>query len=327
MRRFFEERGSLEVETPSIVLSPGVDAHLDAPAVTLRPGGPGGALVQRHLATSPEYAMKRLLAAGSGPIHQIGHAFRDAEVGRLHEPEFTMVEWYRPGADDHALMEETEALIRAVVGLSGGALAYGERRCVMGTEPFPRQTFRQAMLAHAGVDPDVDDDARLGRVLRAAGLRPPKGTTREELVDLVLALVVQPQLGAERPEFVVDWPTDRAALARTRTTAEGEVAARFELYACGVELCNGYFELCDPVEQRARIASENARRLTLGKESYPVDEAFLGALETGLPDCAGNALGLDRLVLLVAAAAGLPVTEIGHVRAFRVDVDPASLRS
>lgn len=301
-----EAAGSLEVETPAIVRSPGVDAHLDAIAVELRPSA-GAEPERRWLTTSPEYHMKRLLAGGSGAIHQIAPAWRDGERGRLHEPEFTMLEWYVPGFDDAALMDQTEALVRAVCpdGLHAGG------RSARTDLPFERRTFAQVFEDSAGV-PHDEDERRLGRLLRAGGHRPPKDTTREELVDLVLALVVQPRLGLERPIFVTDWPADRAALARLRPG--GRTAARFELYALGVELCNGYHELCDAGEQRARITAENLRREALGKAPYPVDEAFLAALDAGLPDCAGNALGLDRLLLLQAGD-----DDLSAARPFRLD--------
>jgi elongation factor P--(R)-beta-lysine ligase len=314
IRAFFDDAGSLEVQTPSIVRSPGVDAHLDAIAVTLHPSA-GADAEPRWLTTSPEYHMKRLLAAGSGPIHQLAPAWRDGERGRLHEPEFTMLEWYVPGLDDAGLMDQTEALVRDVAGaLNEGRLQTSEGACSTET-PFERLTFQQAFLTHAGVDPDLEDERRLGLLLRAGGHRPPKDTNREQLVDLLLALVVQPKLGLDRPTFLTEWPADRAALARTRTAADGRtVAARFELYARGVELCNGYHELADATEQRARIDAENARRVALGKSASPVDDAFLAALDAGLPDCAGNALGVDRLLMLLTGA-----TDLSQVTAFRLE--------
>ena len=314
LRAFLEEAGSLEVETPAIVRAPGVDAHLDAIAVQLRPAL-GAPPERRWLCTSPEYHMKRLLADGSGAIHQLGKAWRDGEHGRLHEPEFTLLEWYRPGADDAGLMDECEALVRAVTADTGGILRRPDGPTCWTDQPFDRLSFRQAFLQIADVDPDTEDERRLGRLLRAGGHRPPRDADREELVDLLLALVVQPQLGLDRPVFLTDWPADRAGLARLRTDAEGRsVAARFELYACGVELCNGYHELADPTEQRARIDAENTRRVALGKEAQPVDDAFLDALQRGLPDCAGNALGVDRLFLLMEGA-----DDLRHARAFRLD--------
>ena len=310
VRAFFDDRGSLEVQTPAIVPSPGVDAWLDAPSVDLN-GHP------RHLATSPEYAMKRLLAAGAGAIHQIGPAWRAGERGDWHEPEFTIVEWYEPGADDAGSMDTTEALVRGVATALGGGVLRAPAGSVAVREPFARITFRAAVEAVTGMDPASADPRRYGRLLRAAGIRAPEQATTAELEDLVLGAVVQPTLGLERPVFVTDWPAHRAGLARLRPGRDADgatAAARFELYAAGVELCNGYHELSDPTEQRARIESENALRAAAGKLPYPVDERLLAALAHGLPDCAGNALGLDRLLMLLLGAA-----TIGDVVAFRVE--------
>lgn len=297
VRTFLEARGSLEVETPALVRSPGVDLHLDAIAA-----GDG------WLTTSPEYHMKRLLADGSGPIHQIAKAWRAGEVGAWHEPEFSMLEWYVPGSDDDALMDETEALVRAAAATLGVLAGDGA--------PFDRITYREAFRRHAGFDPATAERRQLGRLLRASGTRASKDATDEDLEDLVLALVVQRELGRDRPVFVTDWPSSRAALARVRPgrdADEAPSAARFELYWQGAELCNGYHELTDPTEQRARIDRDNAARAAAGRVPYPVDEEFLGALERGLPECAGNALGLDRLLMVLTGS-----SDIGEVRAFRV---------
>ena len=299
LRAFFDRSGSLEVETPALVRAPGVDAWLDA--VTAGRGG--------WLTTSPEYHMKRLLAAGSGPIHQLGKAWRAGETGAWHEPEFTMLEWYVPGLDDAGLMQQTEDLVRAAAAALEVPTGWGE-------QPFERTTFRQAFETHAGFDPATAADRRFGMIVRAGGTRPPRTASREELEDLVLATVVQPKLGRGHPTFVTDWPTQRCALARVRPGRDADhapAAARFELYIDGVELCNGYHELTDTAEQRRRIEHENQRREALGKEACPVDEEFLAAL-ADLPDCAGNALGVDRLQMVLTGA-----TDIGDVRAFRLD--------
>ncbi|MCO4770432.1 MAG: EF-P lysine aminoacylase GenX [Deltaproteobacteria bacterium] len=295
LRAFFERRGSLEVETPVIVPSPGVDAWLDAPSVTLDGH-------RAYLSTSPEYAMKRLLASGSGSIHQLGPAFRAGERGRLHEPQFTMLEWYEVDATDVECMDTTEALVRAAAAVGDGRLRFEREVCDASADapPFRRVSFDEVFEDATGTSARDPDTTRLGRLLRVSGVRSPPECTAEELVDLALGAVVQPELGLDVPTFVTDWPTDRAGLARIRPGKDGEPsAARFELYACGVELCNGYHELADPVEQRARIDAENDRRAAAGKDRYPVDEQFLAALASGLPDCAGNALGVDRLVMLI----------------------------
>lgn len=299
LRAFLVEAGSTEVFTPAVVPSPGVDEHLEAVEVTLRPAGADAPPLQRWLATSPEYAMKRLLAAGAGPIHQLGRAWRDGEVGRLHEPEFTLLEWYLPGADDDALMTQTEELVRHAAG--GAPLRHRESEADA-AQPFERLTFRQAFVRYAGFDPATGDERQMGRILRVAGVRAPRGVSRDDLEDLVLSLVVQPKLGIGVPSFITDWPVERAALARVRPGRDDDgapAAARFELYACGVELCNGYHELDDAAEQRHRIEQANAARVAAGRPRYPVDEEFLAALEQGIGDCAGNALGVDRLALLL----------------------------
>jgi elongation factor P--beta-lysine ligase len=215
-------------------------------------------------------------------------------------------------------MDTTEQLVRAAAACGDGALTGNGARAdaSAGGPRFPRRTFRDVFHDATGCDALDPDPARLGRLLRAGGVRTPPDCSTEDLVDLTLGAVVQPELGLEAPLFVTDWPVERAALARVRPGRDPDrtpTAARFELYACGVELCNGYHELADPEEQRARIEAENRRREALGKERYPVDEAFLAALDAGLPDCAGNALGVDRLVLLVG---GLP--RLLDVRAFGV---------
>jgi lysyl-tRNA synthetase class 2 len=290
IRAFFEERGSLEVETPALVRSPGVDAHLDA----IEAGG-------GWLTTSPEYHMKRLLAAGSGPIFQIGKAWRAGEVGRLHEPEFTLLEWYSPGLDDQGLMDETQDLVVRSAEALGLQLGWMNK-------PFTRITWAEAFYKYLGFRTGEDPIRRLGLLLRSSGTKPPRGATGEDLEDLALALLIQPKL--VEPTFVTDWPASRAALARLK--ADGSVAARFELYMSGLEICNGYHELTCPEEQRSRIETENHRRVTFGKTPYPVDEAFLGALEEGLPDCSGNALGVDRLQMALQG-----YDDIGGVRSFR----------
>ena len=313
IRSFLEARGSLEVETPAIVRCPGIDANIDAIAVELQPGGRGAPRITRALVTSPELHMKRLLCEGLGSIHQIGKAWRDGEIGSLHEPEFTMLEWYREGLDDAGLMDETEALVRSLADTcSEGRLRFRGREARTDL-PFERITFREAFERHAGIDPDRDDEKRLGRTLRAGGVRPPRTASREELLDLMLGTLVGPKLGTPAPQFIIDWPADRASLSRLRETAEGTRAARFELFACGVELCNGYWELSDPEQHRQRFAAENRAREAAGVAPIADDEEFLAALDApgGLPDCAGNALGIDRLLMLL-----LDADTLSEVRTF-----------
>jgi lysyl-tRNA synthetase class 2 len=286
VRAYFRGEGFLEVETPVVVPSPGLDLHLDACEAT------GG-----YLITSPEYQMKRLLAGGLPRVFQLARCHRQGERGALHNPEFTMVEWYRAFAGYEAVMADTEALVRAAALAAGGKpeLRLGERRVPV-DGPFERITVAEAFVRHAGVAPDA-------MVAMAAG--------DEDTYFRLLVERVEPALAAcERPVFLVDYPASQASLAR-RKPSDPRLAERFELYAAGVELCNGFGELTDPVEQRARLEHDRAERARRGLPLYPIDERFLDALGRGMPRAAGNALGLDRLVAL---AVGAPT--IGEVQAF-----------
>lgn len=297
VRAFFAERGVLEVETPVLGAATVTDPHLHSPATASG----------RYLQTSPEYHMKRLLAAGSGPIYQLARAFRDGEAGRRHNPEFTLLEWYRPGFDHHRLMDEVEELLAATLG---------ERLPAPKAERLP---YAEAFRRHAGVDPFADPPGRLAEAARSAGggRAPDLGDDRDAWLDLLMATVVGPALGRERPAFVHDFPASQAALARVRGPAsEGgpAVAERFELFVGRMELANGFHELTDPAEQRRRFERDLARRRDRGLPEPQVDERLLAALEAGLPDCAGVALGFDRLVMLAAGAGS-----IGEVLAFPAD--------
>ncbi len=290
IRAFFAARDVLEVETPVLAAAGGTDVHL-APLHTHLADG-----CRLYLQTSPEFAMKRLLAAGSGPIYQLGRAFRDGEAGRRHNPEFTMLEWYRPGWDHHALMGEVDALLAEVLD----------------TPPGERLTYREAFRRHAGLDPFTVTDAELRT--RAAGLGlEAEDVDRDGCLSLLLGAVVEPRLGRGRPTFVHDFPASQAALARIRA-GDPPLAERFEAYVEGVELANGYHELTDPAEQRRRFEADLAERRRRGLPALPVDERLLAALEHGLPDCAGVALGVDRLVMLACGASCL-----AEVMAFPVD--------
>lgn len=304
VRAFFAERGVLEVETPVLGAATVTDPHLHSLATASG----------LYLQTSPEYAMKRLLAAGSGPIYQLARAFRDGETGRRHNPEFTLLEWYRPGFDHHRLMDEVEELLAAVLGerLPGGPS--GKTECL---------TYSEAFRRHAGVDPFTDGTERLAEAARTAGggHAPDLGDDRDAWLDLLMATAVGPELGRERPTFVHDFPASQAALARVRgpvpragSAGGPAVAERFELFVEGVELANGFHELTDPAEQRRRFERDLAVRRKRGLPEPPVDERLLAALEAGLPDSAGVALGFDRLVMLAAGA-----ESIRHVLAFPAD--------
>lgn len=300
LRRFFDARGILEIETPVLSRAATVDPAIDSFDTLYR--GPGCSSKERlFLQTSPEFFMKRLLAAGSGPIYQLARVFRNAEAGRRHNPEFTLLEWYRPGFDHQRLMDEVEDLLNVL--LPGHALLAG---------PIERQTYRQLFIDFVGVDPFKAAPADIRILFERCGLRAPGGMPEVDVrpwLDLAFTLLIEPRL-AGRAVFVYEYPADQAALARVRL-GDPPVAERFELYFSGIELANGFHELGDANEQRSRFLEENRRRESAGSPVMPMDQALLAALEAGLPDCAGVALGVDRLVM---AAAG--VQSIEQVLAF-----------
>lgn len=283
-RDFFHARGVWEVETPLLSQAATPDPQLHSFAVPTLAGGQ-----TYYLHTSPEFPMKRLLAAGSGSIYQICKVFREAEAGRRHNPEFTLLEWYRIGFDLHALMEEVDALVRKLL-----------RHQVSGYLPLTDTqsfSYREALARFAGIDPLNAEAAALQRCARDHGLDVPAlGDERDAWLDLLMSHVVEPALPRNCPVFIYDYPASQAALARIR----GDVAERFELYFNGMELANGFHELTDAAEQRQRFEAENQRRLQTGQPAMPLDTHFLAALEQGLPDCAGVALGFDRLLMLIA---------------------------
>jgi len=290
VRRFFVARGFVEVETPALVPSPGLDVHLDA----FETNGPAAA---RYLATSPEYQMKRLLADGAPRIFQIGRAYRRDEQGERHNVEFTLCEFYRaPGRVDDVIAD-TEQLIAA---LTGGTVRL-PGRTVRTLPPFRRITVDEAFVAHAGLAP--------GESLQLAD-------TDEDRFFRLLVDQVEPAL-ARLDEAVIlhEYPASQASLARKKPS-DPRVAERFEIYVAGVELCNGFGELTDAVEQRARFEADRALRAERGLPAYPLDERFLQALEAGLPDAAGNAIGVDRLVALclgtteIASGLAFPLSEL-----------------
>lgn len=296
VRDFFDQRGVLEVETPLLSAAAGTDPNLE-PLVTGYdgPGAPeSGAL---YLHTSPEFPMKRLLAAGSGPIWQISRVFRGGERGRRHNPEFTMLEWYRPGWDHHALMDEVAALVAHVLG---------------DARPVRVWTYAEA-CAPLGIDPHSDGDAELLERARDLGIAPASAMDRGGLLDLLLSHQVVPGLGRGCIDFICDFPVEQAALARIRRD-EPPVAERFECYLEGMEIANGFHELGDAGEQRRRFQADQERRRRRGQAVLPMDNNLLAGLAAGLPDCAGVALGLDRLFMVALGA-----TTIDEVLAFPLE--------
>lgn len=282
LRAFFAEREALEVETPALSAAAATDVHIDSIVVADADGTPRG-----FLHTSPEFPMKRLLAAGIGDCWQLARVFRAGELGRRHNPEFSLVEWYRVGWSAHDLMDEVADLV--------GHLLEGLRPL----GPVVRMTYRDAVITHAGVDPFSAPTRELVEALATAGIDPPEGLGRDECLDLLLGAVVEPALDPDCPTFVHDFPASHAALARIRPE-DPPVAERFELFLGGMELANGFAELTDAQEQSERFESDLARRRDLGRTLPRVDERFLSALASGLPECAGVALGFDRLVMLAA---------------------------
>ncbi|KMQ75730.1 EF-P lysine aminoacylase EpmA [Marinobacter subterrani] len=279
VRGFFAQRGVLEVETPTLGRYGVTDPNLDGIQALVAAGSRTGGWLQ----TSPEYHMKRLLAAGFGSVYQVSRVFRNGELGRRHNPEFSMLEWYRTGFDDVALMAEVSDLVCDWLGCE---------------QPGVVQ-YRDAVKRWAGIDPLEATDHELQRRCEQ-WLEPEQlaGLGRDGCLDLLMSLAVEPNLGKQRPEFVTGYPASQASLARVSTREGHEVAHRFELYIDGLELCNGYWELTDPQEQRRRFAQDNRQRRHSGKPEMAMDEAFLAAIEAGLPECSGVALGLDRLLMI-----------------------------
>lgn len=300
IRAYFAARGVLEVETPALAGAAVTDPHLASLSARYTgPAFPAGRTL--YLQTSPEFAMKRLLAAGSGPIYQLGKAFRDGEAGRLHNPEFTLLEWYRPGFDLVAMMDEVEALTGEVLGL--------ERR-------FERWTYRELFQHHLQLDPFTASIDELRDCAGRHGLARSEDFPLHETdawLDLLLTHFIEPRLGFEAPCFVHYYPPSQAALARIRP-GEPRVAERFELYIRGMEIANGFHELTHANEQRARFERDRARRRAADLPDVVPDERLLAALAHGLPDCAGVALGVDRLVMIVLGA-----QSIAEVMAFPLE--------
>ena len=275
IRSFFNTRGCMEVDTPLLMPTTGTDVNVASIAVDRGRS-------RHYLQTSPEYAMKRLLAAGSGSIYQICHAFRDGEAGRLHSSEFTLLEWYRTGYGYGQLMDEIELLITTL----------SLRRC-----SFSRHSYRSLFAER--LDLDIDN-VSLAELRETCARRVPGTDTgdlsADQCLDLLLAVVIAPTLRGYR--FVYDYPISQAALARA-SGDDSRVAERFELFHDGIELANGFSELTDAAQQRARFERDNQLRRERGLPAHEIDEHLLGALESGIGECAGVALGLDRLLMVL----------------------------
>ncbi len=291
-RRFFLKRGVMEVDTPVLSAATASDVHIASLQTNISLDGPKPVYLQ----PSPESAMKRLLAAGSGPIFQFARAFRDAEAGPMHNPEFLLLEWYRPGFDLGALINEVAALVAVLMKPK---------------IPVEQLSYREAFISYAGIDPYTASIEAIAELCRRSGFRGALDD-RSAGLDILLTRLVQPAL-SPGCVFLYHFPADQAALAKVRP-GNPPLAERFELFLDGIEIANGYQELIDAREQRIRIEADLARRRERGLPVVPADIRLLQALEHGLPECAGVALGFDRLVGLKAG-----VEDIRRVMAFPVD--------
>jgi lysyl-tRNA synthetase class 2 len=321
LRGFFAERDFVDVDTATLQTSPGNEAHLHAFATEAI--GLDGSRTPLYLHTSPEFACKKLLAAGETRIACFAHVYRNRERGPLHHPEFTMLEWYRAGESYEALMKDCGEILGLAAETSGArALTWRGRE----TDPFrtpERLSVAEAFTRFAGIDllASIDrsgetDRDHLAASLKAAGLRVAEDDTWADLFSRVIVEKVEPNLGFGRATILDEYPIAEAALARP-TARDRRVAERFELYACGVELANAFGELTDSAEQRRRFETEMAEKMRVYGESYPVDEDFLAALGH-MPEASGIALGFDRLVMLATGASRIdqvlwaPVPETGR---------------
>jgi elongation factor P--(R)-beta-lysine ligase len=295
-RAFFAGRGYTEVETPYAVPTPGEEVHLRA--FRTEREFPGGGSEPLWLHTSPEFAMKKLLVAGARPIFQLARVWRNGEVGDIHAPEFTMLEWYHPGAGMDSLINETTAYLRAV--LPPVVTCRGVTTDLSRAE---RLTVADAFARYVGADvlATAEDAPALAA---AAGARLREHETWEDLFFRLLLERVEPRLGRSHPTYLTHWPTAQAALAR-RDPADPRVAERFELFVCGIELANAFVELTDADEQRTRFEADRIRRHATTGPDWPIDGDFLAALAFGMPPSAGIALGFDRLAMIASGAGSI----------------------
>jgi lysyl-tRNA synthetase class 2 len=287
VREFFAQRGVLEVETPILSEAGNTEPNIESFSTQFTGHSSAGAR-ERWLRTSPEYPLKRLLAAGVGDCYELGRVFRNGEAGQRHNPEFTMLEWYRVGWNHCRLAEECVELVQAALVSVGRSAEV--RTC----------TYRDMFMAELGVDP-LRDAIEVLRAPLADIAIDGAGLTRDDWLDLLITHRLQPTFPRDRLTVVHDWPASQCALARIRHD-EPPVAERFELYLGPYELANGYHVLTDAAEQRARFERDNVRRRERGQRALPVDARLLAALEKGLPDCAGVALGVERLLMCLVGA-------------------------
>jgi len=282
VRRFFAERDVLEIETPILSAAGNTDPNIESFTTRFSGHVDAGAPL-RWLRTSSEFPQKRLLAAGIGDCYELGRVFRNGEAGRRHNPEFTMLEWYRVGWDHRRLIDETVELVRAALALVGKSAE------------VQKYTYRELFRTALNLDPFAAGDAELQAALGDVQIDA-HGLWRDDWLDLLLTHRIQPTFPADRITVISDYPATQCALAKIRAD-DSPVAERFELYVGAQELANGYHELTDAAEQRARFERDNARRRERGLIEVPIDARLLAALEQGMPDCAGVALGVERLLM------------------------------
>jgi elongation factor P--(R)-beta-lysine ligase len=310
LRRFLNEQGYTEVETPALVPAPGMEPHITAFETRFIPETNVGRARTLYLHTSPEYAMKRLLADGGGPIFQICKVFRNGEVSRHHNPEFSMLELYRPRADYREVMADLEAALAE----AEAAVAWpGER--IFSKTPYARLTVRDAFRQEAGIDLyECESVSALAKAAAKAGVRLGGAKSFDDVFFQIFLQRIEPKLGHGRPAYLVDYPASMAALSRLKPK-DPRVAERFELYVQGAELANGFSELTDRAEQRRRLVQEQAERKNLGRPVYPLDEAFLKAVGR-MPPSGGVAVGLDRVLMLMLGAEELSEVLLFPAEAF-----------
>ncbi|MCG9704539.1 elongation factor P--(R)-beta-lysine ligase [Photobacterium damselae] len=299
IRQFFYQRDVLEVDTPAMSQATVTDIHLHTfKTEFVGPGFADGQIL--YLMTSPEFHMKRLLSAGSGAIYQICKSFRNEESGRYHNPEFTMLEWYRPDFDHHQLMDEMDELLQLILGC----------------QQAERMSYQQAFLNVLGVCPLEGSMLELKQAAAKLGLSDiaEPEEDRDTLLQLLFSIGIEGKIGQKVPAFVYDFPASQAALAQINPT-DNRVAERFEVYFKGIELANGFHELANGDEQLIRFEADNHKRIEMGLEPQPIDMNLVNALRAGFPDCAGVALGIDRLIMLA-----LGLKHIDQVTAFPVDI-------
>lgn len=282
IRQFFNNRGLLEVETPSMSKATTTDVHLFS--FQTRFIGPGQANgLPLFLTTSPEYHMKRLLAAGSGPIFQLCHSFRNEEYSRIHNPEFTMLEWYRPFYDIYQLMNEVEDLLQKILSCNSSEIL----------------SYQQVFMHYLGIDPLSVNEEQIYEIIIKLKLEDSVSLydDKDTLLQLLFSMVIEPSIGHYKPVFIYHFPASQASLAAINNV-DHRVADRFELYFKGIELANGFRELTNADEQRERFLEDNRKRASMNLLTNPIDENFLNALKYGIPECSGVALGVDRLIML-----------------------------